>query len=433
VAGRDLLRSGIEDFVVLEAQEEVGGRIKSFTRENGRKLEKGAEFTGPGQPTVLSIGEDLGLATSPMVDWPEDPEEMGLGVRLHNGQRILEPFPMADDPDATAAFEEAVAAFGTLISELPEDLSDPRCVELDKKTVGEWADENVSNELAREAFVDAALVFGPGYETSLLFALAYAERFKWVEMDPTSIDRRFVTGTSSLIAGLAREIGDRIVLSAPVRKIIHGDDGVTIETDQGAVTAQAVIVAMDPGLVAAIEFDPPVPADRAKLQTRWNGLSGAKVTAIYDEQFWKDEGLSGFGSGGEVSVVAIGSTSAEGEPTLGGMIFAIGSNTEKVSRILQDPELARQAVLEDFAAYFGPKALDAKEVHIFDWHGQRWSQSAGGATLAPGVLTTCGAALTRPLGRVIWAGEAAGTGVYMEAAASAGVAAATEAAKLVSR
>ncbi|HWI22415.1 MAG TPA: FAD-dependent oxidoreductase, partial [Baekduia sp.] len=64
VAGRDLLRAGIEDFVVIEAQDEVGGRIKSFTRENGLKLEKGAEFTGPSQPTVLAIGEDLGLATS---------------------------------------------------------------------------------------------------------------------------------------------------------------------------------------------------------------------------------------------------------------------------------------------------------------------------------------------------------------------------------
>jgi monoamine oxidase len=175
-----------------------------------------------------------------------------------------------------------------------------------------------------------------------------------------------------------------------------------------------------------------LPADRAKLQSRWLANPGAKYFAIYDSPFWLEDGLAGFASGLDfVALAADFSPPEGGEGHMGGMIFVQGPRAGEFAAVLADPERAREAVLDDLVTYFGPPARDAKEVHVFDWHGDRWSRGAGGAQLAPGVLTSYGHALRAPIGPILWAGDSNGTGDYMEGAASSGRAAAGAAAALV--
>ncbi|HWI22674.1 MAG TPA: NAD(P)/FAD-dependent oxidoreductase [Baekduia sp.] len=429
VAARDLIRAGVQDVVIVEAQDEIGGRIKSFTRPNGGTLEQGAEFTGTSQPTMLALLAELGIETQPMTAGV-DPAAPGLFVRISNGQRHLEPYPLADDPEALSDLTAGLAAFGEMVGDISTDApwEDPRALELDRRTVGMWVDETVSNPAANRALKDLLQFFGPTYETSLLLALAYLERFGGIEHLGEGIESKLVGGTSGLVAKLAAEIGDRIYLSAPVRKIVNGSDAVSVETDRGTIDGDLVIVAMDPSLITAIEFEPTLPNDRAKLQIRWGGNAGAKVCAIYDTPFWREDGLAGFAIGEKFLQMAIDVSPAErSEGVLTGMVFAYEEHSGKTARILEDPELTRKTALAELESYYGPKAANPIELYVFDWTGKRWSHSAGGTTLSPGVLTTCGPALRRPVGRVLWAGEAVGSGIFMEGAASAGKAAAAAA------
>ena len=61
------------------------------------------------------------------------------------------------------------------------------------------------------------------------------------------------------------------------------------------VTARAAIVAVPPNLVGAIRFDPPLPAWRMRLQQAISQGSVTKFLAVYDEPFWRADGLSGEG------------------------------------------------------------------------------------------------------------------------------------------
>lgn len=432
VAARDLVDAGI-DVVLVEARDEIGGRTRRCVRANGRTIERGAEFTGPLQPTMLALAEEFGIAVEPM-PMLADPEHVGAFVRVTGGERHVEPFPLAGDPEALEAYGVAAAELDALVRDLPAEAAwtDPRAHDLDRQTVGGWLDAHVTHPVARAALEFELAAAGPADEASLLATLAFLARHGGMEGFATALPSRFAGGSSAIALRLAEIVGARILLSAPARRIAQTDTGVTVETDRGSIAAQAVIVAVEPNLVEAIAFDPPLPADRAKAQARWIANPGAKFFAMYERPWWVDDGLCGFASGLEfVSLAADFSPLDRSEGQLAGMIFLQGANAAHWSQVLADPDRARAAALDDLATYFGPRARDeVTEFHLFDWHGDRWSRGAGGARLGPGVLSTYGHALRPPVGRVVWAGECNGTGDYMEGAASAGRAAASAAATL---
>jgi monoamine oxidase len=432
VAARDLLRAGVDDVVLVEAQNEVGGRVKAFVRDNGSKLERGAEFIGPMQPTVMALLQELDLEVKPQPMF-EDPANVGSTVFVMFGERLVVPF--AEEPGPIETLGAVAQPVADLIETVvvDEPWSTPNAEELDSKTVREWLAENVNDPEAREALEIELTLAGPANEVSMLHALAFFSRHCGFSGFISALPDRVVEGTSAMISKLAEELGDRVVLSAPVRKIKRVDGGAIVETDSGSIQADAVVVAMEPNLISAIEFDPPLPADRSLLQTRWLANPGAKYFVVYESPWWKDEGLSGFALGGEFALISTDISPYDtDEGILGGMIFPAAGSPASAAKLLQDPDQAREAVLADLERAFGPKARECKEVHVFDWNGDRWSRGAGGFALGPGALTGLGQSLREPVGPIFWAGEASGTGDYMEAAASAGKAAAEAVGEFVS-
>ena len=93
---------------------------------------------------------------------------------------------------------------------------------------------------------------------------------------------------------MAEELGEeRLVLGAPVRRIEHGaDGGVTVHADGTAARGRRAIVAIAPTLAGRIAYDPPLPGYRDQLTQRMPLGTVAKCMAIYDEPFWRAEGLS---------------------------------------------------------------------------------------------------------------------------------------------
>ena len=89
------------------------------------------------------------------------------------------------------------------------------------------------------------------------------------------------------------ELGDVIHLSQPVRSIAQDADGVTVRSDDMVVHARRVIVAVPISIAGQIIYEPMLPVDRSFLHQRVPFGAVFKIALVYDEPFWRADGLSG--------------------------------------------------------------------------------------------------------------------------------------------
>lgn len=403
---RELMGQGVSDVVVVEARDRVGGRLDVFRRENGKTLERGGEFVNPnGSDALIALGAELGLEIETVPTYLSD----GKFVRVFDGERFVESIPLESDPEASEAFLAAMAAFDELVSEVPplEPWGAPRASELDRMTLGDWFDEHVQNDAARDFMFSEFMAMGDPYETSLLYALWHVSGFGGLERTATS--ERFVDGLSAIPRAIAGELGGRVHLSTPVHAIEQTAEGVAVHTSAGAIGAEAVVVAMEPSQCASIEFTPTLPISRDRLQDRWQGGHGVKIFAIYDRPFWRDRGLSGLGISPNafIQLALDVSPSDAGEGIICAMHFPSNARAEDYSGLLGDVDGVREATLSALAEFIGDEALEPTEFHYFNWAGDRWSDGCGGQ-VGTSVVSTVGRRLREPVGRIFWAGAETG-------------------------
>ncbi len=101
-------------------------------------------------------------------------------------------------------------------------------------------------------------------------------------------ESRFVGGSQRVSLELAKALGRRVLLKAPVRRIVQTRTGVTVTADRvGTVKGKQVIVTAPPAVSASIDYHPILPASRAQLLQRFPQGNAIKCMAIYDEPFWR--------------------------------------------------------------------------------------------------------------------------------------------------
>ena len=127
-----------------------------------------------------------------------------------------------------------------------------------------------------------------------------------------------------------------------------------------------------------------------------------KYVATYDRAFWREAGFSGeaFSDTGPTTTTFDDSSHDGSQPAL--VTFSDGG----VARVWGDrpPEERRQAVLAEFARFFGPQAAHPTEFVEKNWNEDPWSGGCYAGVMGPGVMTDCGSALRQPCGRIHWAG-----------------------------
>ena len=108
------------------------------------------------------------------------------------------------------------------------------------------------------------------------------------------LESRVVGGTGVIVDRLTAELGDRVLLNAPVRQIDQTGPQVRLTSDHSSVSADHVIVAVPPTIAGRIDYDPPLPMNRDHLTQRSPMGWGMKVFAAYPTPFWREAGLNGF-------------------------------------------------------------------------------------------------------------------------------------------
>jgi monoamine oxidase len=168
------------------------------------------------------------------------------------------------------------------------------------------------------------------------------------------------------------------------------------------VRARRVIVAVPIAIASQIQYDPMLAVDRAFLHQRMPSGAIFKINIIYDEPFWRGDGLCGQSAApGSPATITIDACTDTGTP---GVLCVIVEGPIARQLTALDSDVRRQRVLAELMARFGRKAALPVDYIEQNWTTERYS---GGGMLShapPGVLTEFGPALRQPCGRIHWAG-----------------------------
>lgn len=424
-AARRLTAAGV-NVAIVEARERTGGRVRRVVTPSGRTIEAGGEMVSAAQPSINALAAELGV---PVIDMPFI--EGKQIVRFHEGQRLVESFPYERTPESGAALQAAVDTLDELALQVPieDPWNAPRAAEWDAQTLLSWVEANVSDPGARKG-LEAEFNFCGGAlcELSLLFGLWTIHAMGGWETWGMGTSQRLLGGTSELIVRMADPLADRIFLQAPVRRVEHGDGGVSVVTDRGTIRARALIAALAPGLCSRIDWQPVLPPARDRLQSRYQMGHGIKFVAFYEDQWWHDAGLLGLGLSQDPLWVAVDATGPDDEGArMIGFSAITGADIARWSDVFADEAVAKRMFVDQVRNYFGEGPAPS-ELHLFDWSGDPWSLGCA-AGLGPGTLSTVGPTLRPPIGPIVWAGAETGMpqNDWLEAAVSSGERAAGEA------
>lgn len=442
-AARDLVARG-HDVVVLEARDRVGGRILNHHLDAEHVVEVGGQWLGPaddaapadptqgavrGQARVAALAESLGVRRFPtygggsLVDYRSD---------LPNQRATYTGRIPTHDPAAAAELGAALIELDRLCATVPVEApwTADRALAWDSMTVQTWMDHG--DTASGYPYGGTAGAY-PGLRTPggrKLFELAIEAVFSAEPRDVSFLHALFylhsagsmeslintaggaqqdrVVGGSQIIAlRLAQRLGQqgvRIHLSSPVRTIEQTKSHVRVSTDGVQIDARRVVVAIPPTLAARIDYRPGLPALRDQLTQRIPMGTVIKVQCIYDEPFWRDEGLAGQATSDTGPVkVTFDNSPPDAAPAFGVLMgFIEGSDGR--AWVARSESARRKAVADSMARYFGPQALKVRDYIEKSWASDPWSRGCYGGYFPTGVWSDYGHVLRAPVGRIHWAG-----------------------------
>jgi monoamine oxidase len=427
VAARELRRKGLA-VAVLEARDRVGGRLLNEDIGDGKIVEVGGQWIGPGQRRLLALARELAVETFPTHSEGENVIEWRSRLIRYRGAI----------PRINAAVlldvAQAQARIDRMARRVPLDAPwlASRAELWDGQTFESWLRHNVATSGARELFRIAveAVWAADAADVSLLHLLFYTHSAgsfdELIGTEGGAQQERFVGGSQVLALRLAEELGDDVALEAPVRRIEHSESGVRVAADGRAVSAGAAIVAVPPTLCGSIAYDPPLPAIRDQLTQRMPQGSVVKCMAIYELPFWRDDGLSGQAMSTEGPVKVIFDNSPpDGSP---GVLLGFLEGHQARELAEWDAAARRNAVVGCFARIFGPAAAQPVDYVERVWAQEEWTRGCYGCYMPPGGWVSYGPALRAPIGRIHWAGAETATvwSGYMDGAVQSGERAAAE-------
>ncbi|MDX6697580.1 MAG: monoamine oxidase [Solirubrobacteraceae bacterium] len=437
-AARAIRKAG-KSVLVVEARHRVGGRVVNHNLGNGVVAELGAEYVGPTQDRILALAKELGVQVFPTYD-------TGDNVYFFDGSRSTwndtGPSGTAPlDPVIATDLASVVTRLNDMSTQVPVDApwKAPSAADWDQQTLETWLRANTATEKFRRlATVATRAIFGAETrDISLLYTLFYIAS-SGNEQNPGTFDRnfstrngaqesRFVGGSGRIPLRMAKDLGRRVHLGRPVRRITQDRNGVRVYADGATFAGRRAIVALAPALAARIAFSPDLPYLRDGLTQRAPMGALIKCEFIYDRPFWRDDGLTGFAITDKGPCNVIFDNSPPGGTP--GLIFGFAGGDQARDWGERGMAERRAGTLQNLVDCFGSKATSPKGYFEAHWPHETWTRGCPVGVLGPGTLSEYGPALRAPVGRLHWAGTETADywSGYMDGAVRSGERAAREA------
>ncbi|MEV5001837.1 flavin monoamine oxidase family protein [Nocardioides sp. LML1-1-1.1] len=390
---------------VVEGRDRVGGR--SLTGQvAGVEVDFGATWVSPRHTAIRGLAERVGCTTT-------DQFAEGRNVLWMAGKRRtyastipkVSPVALVDMARVQLALEKLVATI-----DVDQAWESPEADRLDTISFGEWLDQKHALSATRALMTVVSKVqWGctPG-DVSLLHALRYIRAAGGVDhmldVEGGQQQERYLQTTQEIAKRLADQLGDSVLLGAPVRRVTQDDEGVTVHTDTEVISASYAIVTAAPAHRADIVFEPPLPEAAAGLARSWRMGVLSKAFVAYDKPFWRTNGLSGEAVTDTGTVFITFDVSPE--PTGPGILMAFCD-----PRVFDDfdQETRRSQVIKQLVDLYGEQASSPIDYVDHRWGAEPFAPGGPNPAVAPRATTTYGMALAEPHSRVHWAGtETAG-------------------------
>ena len=401
---RALAKAG-KRVVVLEARNRVGGRVKAGTIA-GRTVDVGGMWAAASQTRILDLIKEFGFHLVPQFETGKIITE-AKGSRFE-GSAVAVGWGEKSDAEMARVFKEV----DELSQSVPLDApwKDPKALEWDTMSADDWLAKNTSdpNVLATLRGVTRGIFTADTYQISFLYFLFYLR-----SGDSFESQANFGEGTTQawtvretmhgVAAKIAEELKERIVFESPVRAISQGDAGVTVEADKGTWHADYAVVCLPPPLALRIQYTPILAPEREILLEHMPMGSVIKYWVAYEKPFWRARGYSGLITSDEMpsNLICIDSSLSEAGP---GFLVVFMEASGGVLWTGKGKEARRKVVTERLVKFFGADAAHPIDYEDQDWPSDPWSRGCYVASPAPGILSSVGALIRQPHGRVHWAG-----------------------------
>jgi monoamine oxidase len=399
------LKQAGRSVALLEARDRVGGRTFTEVRADGTWIDRGGAWVGPGQDRMYALMKEFGVAE--YKQYIHGDAMMIVGGKKHRYHGTI---PWTMSPWAIANLGAGLLEVGQMCKSIPLEApwQAKKAAQWDRISLAQWLETNIVSQQARE-MLDMALA-GPytsaASEVSMLWMLLQIASgggpvFVISSKDGAQ-DARPVGGMGAIYRPMAAEIGESLHLSQPVRHIAQDADGVTIRADDLTVRARRVIVAVPLAIASHIVYEPMLPVERDFLHHRMPGGAIMKISVVYDEPFWRADGLCGQSAApGTPATLTIDACTDTGVP---GVMCVITEGPAARQLGGLDESERKATVIHELVDRFGTKAASPVGYHEQNWTIERYS-GGGMISHAPtGVLTEFGHALRPACGRIHWAG-----------------------------
>jgi monoamine oxidase len=397
---RELLKRGL-DVVVLEGRNRVGGRSYTTTIA-GVPVDLGGTFVGPTQVEVLKLAAELGCETVPT--YIQGKNLIRWRGRVRSYRSTIPKLSILELLDVS----RIQWRFERLSKQIPiaEPWAPSVAHKLDAQTLDSWLRSVHAGVSTRDLMaIMARVTWGcEPDEVSMLHAVRYVKAAGGIgpmlDVEGGAQQDRFPAGTQQIALRMADGLGDRVRLSAPVRRVEVGDDATVVHTDAGATRCRAVVMAIPPQHRSAVMFEPVLPEQFAELPKHWPQGNLSKAYAAYDTPFWRADGCSGeaLSDDGAVFITFDVSPGDSGPGILLG--FTDARTFDPLSA-----DKRREVALDCFAALFGDAARSPIDYVDHCWGAEEFAPGGPTAAVPPGSWTRYGRWLRAPVNGIFWAGS----------------------------
>ncbi|CAF1255603.1 unnamed protein product [Rotaria sordida] len=441
-AGNYLFDHHIDNFLILEARDRVGGRTCTIDYQ-GHPVDVGGAYVGPFQNRILRLAREFNIRTYRIYNKGKNVLTLSNGYRsVYSGTipTSIGVFSLLDFNYLLCRTQELCEQISNLTPWSNENLS----LKYDQMTVEDWLQTLAETDEAKQIYRAAAraiLCVEPN-EVSMFAWLSYVNNglgiMRLCEIENGAQERKFSGGSQQISNRLREKLGDNHVLLNHVVKHVEWsltENLIKVTCDNNKIfSCRHLIIALAPSLYKTIQFEPELPPKKREATERMYMGSIIKTITVFERPFWKENGFSGIildtSKVSNPVIFSYDDTSDEHQ-FYAIMGFILADSSRQWAKKTRDER--RQAVCEQYAQAF---QCNEMLTGCRDYIEQNWSaeQFSGGcytdimpkevfSSLREQLWTSCG-----NNGQLIFAGTELATRFsgYMDGAVQAGERAAFE-------